>query len=341
MTDNIQNRKQAHLNLCLDDRVRGTGASLNDVHLPFDALFEVSPKNLDMRSMIAGIPVDFPLMIGAMTGGIPAAAPFNTMLRKIAHKYNIAMELGSVRILLENPDLIDTYGEGPVQALFANIGASEICSKNVDSLALICEKLGASGLCIHLNGLQEWAQDDGNHDFSCSLDSLSAFICRFPLPVLIKEVGSGIGGTAAEKLGHLPIAGLETASLGGTSWVKIEAIRRRTALSEQNIEALSKLGYDIKTSIRDCRKALGPKRTLIASGGIETPDELIKCLFLGADMAAMAQPLYWAWHKNGNSGLENFIAEFIDVSKIIWRSTGCCNIQKLQNCFAASENSSV
>lgn len=317
--------------MSLNPEVRGSGTGLDDVRLPYDALFSVTPAELNTQSSIAGIPIGFPLMFGAMTGGTPEAASFNSVLRNLAAKYDLAMELGSIRACLNHPELLETYGNGRVRALFANIGASEITSNNADILAKTCEKLGASGLCIHLNGLQEYVQDGGNHAFSCNPDVLASFIARFPMPVLVKEVGSGIGGKCAKTLAKLNVAGIETASLGGTSWIQIEALRRKEPLSEMTIRALNSLGYDMQTSIKDCREALGPHKTLIASGGVQRPDELIKCLYLGADCAAIAQPLYRIWQQNGTEALERFIDEWIETSKLIWRSTGCKSIQELKS----------
>ena len=173
-------------------------------------------------------------------------------------------------------------------------------------------------------------QEEGNHSFSCSTDTLSAFIARFPLPVLIKEVGSGIGGKCAQKIARLPIAGIETASLGGTSWIRIEAMRRNIPVSAQNVEALNDLGYDAVTAIKDCRRYLDKGQTLIASGGISNAVDLVKCLYLGADMAAIAQPLYAAWHDAGEDGIEAFVSEWIEIGKLTWRSTGCRDLKTLQ-----------
>lgn len=327
--DDIQKRKLQHLNFSLDCRVRASGPGLDDVRLPYDALFTVSPEMLDTHSEIAGIHIDFPLMFGAMTGGIPAAEEFNSALRALASRYGIAMELGSIRPLMKNPNLVYTYGAGHVDALFANIGISEIGVDNVSHIAEICESVGASGLCIHLNGLQEFVQEEGNHSFYTNLDTLAAFTARFQRPILIKEVGSGIGGKCAEILAKLPIAGIETASRGGTSWIKIESLRREVPLSDDSIRALDSLGYDLKYALRSCRNALGPKRTVIASGGIENPADFIKALMLGANAAAIAQPVYRIWHDSGTNGLESFMDEFMDVSKLIWRSVGCRNINTL------------
>lgn len=318
----ISSRKEAHLSLCLDPQVRGKGAGLDNVQLPYDALFSLSEDELDTRRRIGGREIRFPLMIGAMTGGTPKAADFNTVLRGLAHRYGLAMELGSMRALLKHPDLLSTYGTGEVEVLFANIGASEIHADRVYELQECCKRLGATGLCIHLNGLQEWVQEEGNHFFCCRLDELASFVEQFELPVIVKEVGSGIGGHCAEMLSELAILGLETASLGGTSWVAIEGLRRQRPISEANMKALRTVGYDLVTSIMDCRRALGPERIVIASGGISSSLDVIKSLYLGANMAAVAQPLYEAYHLGGAEGVEALLSEWIEVGKLIWRSTG-------------------
>lgn len=309
--------------MSLDPRTQGQGSGLDDIRLSYDALFEKSEAELHMRRKIAGIDVQFPLMFGALTGGIQAAAAFNTALRSLAAQQGLAMCLGSMRAALKNPELVPTYGTGHVDALFANIGISEIVHQTytVTEIAQCCEKLGASGLMIHLNGLQEWVQEEGDHHVCCPLSVLERFVTAFPLPILIKEVGSGIGGTCAQRLASLPIAGIETASLGGTSWVMVEALRRKKTISEANLQALNQLGYALVESIRDCRKALGPNRTLIASGGIRNAVDIVKCCALGADLVAIAQPLYAAWHDGGQASLESFVEEWIAVVQLVSRCT--------------------
>ncbi len=328
----IEKRKAAHLALCLDSASRGTGAGLDHIHLPYDALFEVSDEDLDTRTRIAGIPLRFPLMFGAITGGTALATDFNTTLRKLAQKHGLAMCLGSIRACIEDDSLDITYGTGQVDALFANLGVNEISRYSADLVARKCQKLGCAGLCLHLNGLQEFVQNEGNHSFSCHFDALLRFIESFPMPVLIKEVGSGLGGMCANRLGSLPIAGLETASLGGTSWIRIEASRRQSPISAANVNALNAIGYTLEAAIRDCRNALGD-RTLIASGGISHALDLVKSLALGADLVAIAQPLYRVYHDNEAAGLESFVQEWIDIGRLIWRSTGCANLQALRSCL--------
>ena len=327
----IEARKREHLELSLRLDVQGIGAGLDDIQLPYDALFEC--RAVDTRTCMGKIGLSFPLMIGAMTGGTRFASEFNSILRRYASERGIALCLGSMRAALVDDSLLETYGSGDLEALFANIGISELFIYSVDKIADTVRRMGASGLFIHLNGLQEYVQDEGNHEYYCALEDLHRFIDSFPMPCYIKEVGSGLGGRCAQQLGLLNIAGAETSSRGGTSWVKLEGVRRKKAISAANMASLDSIGYDLKTSLRDLRAALG-ERTVIASGGIRNSLDIVKSLALGADVVAMAQPVYASYHDQGESGLREFLDETIDIAKLIWRSTGAANIVQLRACLA-------
>lgn len=335
----LQARKRSHLAQCLDPGAFDGGADLRDVALPYDALWEA--QDVDTHASIVGVRADFPLMIGAMTGGTAQAASFNTALRTLARTCHLPMCLGSIRACLCDESLVETYGEGHVEALFANIGAAELEKHafSLEAVARTCERLGCRGIFIHLNGLQEFVQDEGEHDFVCHVETLSAFCKNFPLPVFVKEVGVGLGGRCAAALGHLPVAGLETSSRGGTSWIKIENARRKKPLRDESLRALGGVGYTLSQAIGDCRRAMGKDRTVIASGGIIDPLLCIKALAAGADMVAMARPLYMSYHKGGEPELFDFVEEFIEIARLIWRSTGARTLDLLQTCGAVPHTS--
>lgn len=332
MNEDTQKRKQAHLALSLDARVRGGDNGLGTVHLPFDAMFEVSPAALDMRSSVAHIDVSCPLMFGAMTGGTMQAKALNTHLRMLAQKYGLAMCLGSMRAALEDAEALETYGSGDVEALFSNIGASELLVYSAEQIGEMSKRMGASGVFVHLNGLQEYVQPRGNREFSCQYDVLASFIERVGMPVLIKEVGSGLGGMCLQKLSQLPIAGVETAGRGGTSWVRLEALRRGD-MRPECVSSLDALGYSTAESVVQARAAL-PVHTVIASGGMASPLDVVKSLALGADAVAVAQPLYQAYAAEGSC--DAFVASWIDVMKVIWRSTGASNLSQLRKVCAST-----
>ena len=51
---------------------------------------------------------------------------------------------------------------------------------------------------MHTNPLQEAVQQNGDSDFSGSLDRLREVAAALDYPVLLKEVGHGIGASAVD-----------------------------------------------------------------------------------------------------------------------------------------------
>jgi len=340
--DNIINRKEAHLALSLLPQMRGRGPGLDNINLCYEADFPISDSMLNTNVTICGKPLNFPLVIGSMTGGTPKASQFNNTLRRLSNRYGIALGLGSIRAALADKTLISTYGTHHAPCILGNIGISEIINQtySVEQIRETLEILGCCALYIHLNIIQEWLQPGGNACLYTDIDRLAAFINDIRIPVIIKEVGSGIGGNCANRLAKLNIYGLETASLGGTSWVNIEAARRNgsDSLLPLNINALNNIGIPLEAAIRDCRNAL-KTRTVIASGGIQDALTIIKCLALGADAVSIAQPIYDVYQKSGEEGLDHWISEMIVVSRLIWRSTGAKDIITLREKIAQSQQS--
>ena len=111
------------------------------------------------------------------------------------------------------------------------------------------------------------------------------------MPVLLKEVGSGISATTALKIAGLPVAGVETAGIGGTSWACIESLRTEDPVQRGMGELFSRWGVPTAESVEICRRLLPAEAVVIASGGIRNGIEIAKAVALGADAAAVALPV--------------------------------------------------
>ena len=327
--DDIATRKREHLDLALNEAVRTHDAGFEAITLPYDALFEVSDSALDTHTSMAGHELSFPLMIGAMTGGSPYSTQINTDLRALTRELGIALCLGSIRAYLADNTCRSTYGADLGGIAFANIGIAELTTYSPQAIEEACLALGTKGIFVHLNYLQEAIQHGGNRKSGNGFAVLESFCRHFSLPVFVKEVGSGIGGACAKRLAELPIAGIETAGRGGTSWVLVEALRHNPPLPKECIEALKDVGYHTPDCIRAVRQAL-PTRYVIASGGIETPLDAIKALAIGAEAVAIAQPILRTYTDTGRSGLTHWLSQFIETSRLIWRSTGARHIDELK-----------
>ena len=105
------------------------------------------------------------------------------------------------------------------------------------------------------------------------------------VPVIVKEIGSGIAPGLARRLVERGIRIVDSAGVGGTSWARIEAAR-----AEDRPVGELFAGWGIPSP--DAIRALGEVRglTVIGSGGVRSGLDVAKALALGADLVGMAQP---------------------------------------------------
>ncbi len=296
--DNIASRKDAHLDICLERSVEAAGVAtgLGGYCLEHVALPEIDFKDVDLATTILGKPLQAPLIIGSMTGGTERAGQINARLARAASQVGVAMALGSQRAMIANPELSPTYTVRRVAPqlplLFGNVGAVQL---NLGmSAAQISEALAAvqaDAVFLHLNPLQEAIQPEGDTQFAGLFERLSQVIPKLPVPCLVKEVSAGISARAARLLAKLPLAGVETAGVGGTCWAKVESYRATGGSAQaQAGRRLSGFGIPTAASVEICRQVM-PDKLVIASGGIRTGMDVAVALALGADAVALARPL--------------------------------------------------
>jgi len=89
------------------------------------------------------------------------------------------------------------------------------------------DKLSADGLIIHVNPLQEWLQPEGDRFEYAPLETITRFLDNFQLPVIVKEVGQGMGYQSLKALFQLPLAAIDFAANGGTNFAKVELLRSK------------------------------------------------------------------------------------------------------------------
>lgn len=333
----IRNRKDAHIDVCLDEDVGSDGLAtgLGGYSLEYDGLPEVDLAQVELRTQILGRTLNAPLCVGAMTGGSERAGRLNLVLAKAAARVGVGMALGSQRAMLVEPSLTQTFAvrdHAPeLPLLIGNIGAVQLnYGVTAAQVSQLITAVQADAINFHLNPLQEAIQPEGDTNFAGLLAKLGAMIPELPAPSLVKEVGAGISERTAAKLATLPIAGVETAGVGGTSWAKVESFRA-PAESKQAEVGRRLAGFGVRTadSIRYCRAAL-PDRLVVASGGIRTGMDVAVALAMGADLVAFAQPLLEAATVSEDAvvqALETIIYEL----RVICFCTGARSVADLRN----------
>jgi len=332
----ITTRKRRHIDVCLDDRVAYSGVTtgLERYRLPYNALTQTSLRHIDLTTRFLGGLLRAPILIGAMTGGAELSGTINRNLAAAAQRLGVGMMLGSQRIMLDT-----ALGEqaaasfavrdvAPDVLLFGNIGLSQLTAQAVSGISNALKRVEADVLAVHTNPLQEAVQRNGDNDFSGSMDRLRDVAGALEYPVLLKEVGHGIGASAVAELtgpsGELPVAAIDVAGAGGTSWSRVEQLVR---YGELRYPDLADWGIPTAQAIVEVREAL-PTIPLVASGGIRTGMDAAKALALGADVVAIARPLLAAAIESAEA-VTDWLQRFIDELRICLHGAGAADLRAL------------
>jgi isopentenyl-diphosphate delta-isomerase len=217
----------------------------------------------------------------------------------------------------------------PDVLLFGNIGLCQFTKDAVPDIVGALDRVGANALAVHTNPLQEAMQHNGDTDFAGSLDRLHDVAAMLDYPVLLKEVGHGIGAAAVAELLRLtddpPVAAIDVAGAGGTSWSRVEQLVR---YGEVRYPDLAEWGIPTAQALLEVRAAL-PRMPLVASGGIRTGMDAAKALALGADVVAVARPLLSAAIESEEAATA-WLQSFIDELRICLHGCGTADLSALR-----------
>jgi isopentenyl-diphosphate delta-isomerase len=284
-----RDRKAEHIRLALDRGMQVERHFFDDWVFEHDALPEIDAAEIDTSVTFLGKPLAAPLLISCMTGGTEIAGRINRNLAAAAERCGIALGVGSQRKALEDPAQAETFRvrpAAPTIPLLANLGAVQLnYGFGLEECRAAVEMIEADALVLHLNGLQEAIQPEGQTNFKNLLPQMGAVARELPVPVIAKEVGSGISAATGRALAAEGITLVDTAGVGGTSWARIEA---RRAGDVEIGEMFADWGIPTPESIRQLAAVEG--LTVIGTGGLRSGVDAAKALALGADLTGMAYP---------------------------------------------------
>jgi isopentenyl-diphosphate delta-isomerase len=194
----------------------------------------------------------------------------------------MGMGLGSCRALLDSSaslpdfDMRDIIGDD--LPLYANLGISQVEqlveNKQVNKIRILIDKLRADGLVVHVNPLQEFFQPGGDRIKLAPVVSIKRLLDEAGFPVIVKEVGQGMGPASLRELIRLPLAAIEFAAFGGTNFSKLEMLRNKEGTID-SFGPLACIGEPAGDMVTYVNKILTDEpgincRQIIISGGLKS-----------------------------------------------------------------------
>lgn len=324
-------RKREHVRVCLEEDVSHPRlrTGFERLRIPYASLPQLSLDDVDLSREMLGKRLSMPFMISGMTGGMALSGRINRNLARAAQECGVAMGLGSMRVALENPEARDSFrvrDDCPDIPLWANLGAAQLnrgCG--ADECERLVEMAQADGLCLHVNALQEIAQADGDTDWSNIAEKIEDISEALPVPVIVKEVGFGMGGRTARLLGELPVWGVDVGGAGGTSWLEVE----KRVWGRGDLDAFDEMGTPTVESIREVRRTC-PDKFVVGAGGIRSGVDAVKALALGADMVGVALPLL-APAVESAGAVVSWLERFRRELRIAAFCAGCSSLEALKS----------
>jgi isopentenyl-diphosphate delta-isomerase len=230
----------------------------------------------------------------------------NRDLAAVAERAGIAFGLGSQRVMQRDPRTAGSFAVrdvAPSIPLLANLGLTQAARQPAAAVAALAEAVGADAVCLHLNPAQELVQPEGDRDFRGGVAALRRLCRELPVPVIAKETGCGISRAVGAALRDAGVRHVDVAGAGGTSWVRVEALRGDAAGRALG-ETFADWGIPTAASLA-MLDGLGLE--LIASGGIRNGLDAAKALALGARLAGVALPVFRAYSDGGVAGAAAWI----------------------------------
>ncbi|QQR92177.1 MAG: type 2 isopentenyl-diphosphate Delta-isomerase [Candidatus Iainarchaeum archaeon] len=314
--DLTSQRKIEHVNIVLQKPVQFTQKTtgFEEMEVEYLTLPEIDAGKIDTRTTFLKHAFSFPFMVSSMTGGHEKTTIINRQIAQACEEVGIGMGLGSTRAAIENKKTMasfDVRKYAPNIFLACNIGVSNLKKYSSKQLQKLVDDLQCDAMIVHSNSAQEIVQHEGTPQFSDCLKEIGRVARELEVPVYVKEVGNGISPTNVKQLDKLPIAAIDVAGAGGTSWTAIES-KRGTMDNKELGEKFWNVGIPTVPAVIGAKRY--SKKPIIASGGVRSGQDVLKAMVLGASMSAAAIPIILAQDNGGAqkivSHLEKLQREF-------------------------------
>lgn len=294
-TKEFESRKADHIRLSLAAENEALGGSGFDrIELIHEALPEINFENIRISTSALGHEVPVPYFVSSMTAGHEQGFELNRRLAVACQGRGWWMGVGSQRRQLFDKEARREWADlrklVPGVKLLGNLGLSQVIGTDLDLIEDLIGSLGAVGMIVHTNPLQEVLQPEGTPNFSGGYDALTRLAGRLKVPVILKETGCGFSKPTLLRLKSTGISAVDVSGFGGTHWGRIEGARAaKTDIRQPAAEAFAHWGISTVDSLVNAAN-VAPAYEVWASGGIRNGVEALKSLLLGGRMVGFAKP---------------------------------------------------
>lgn len=333
----FENRKGDHIRIALDPRSQAVGKNgLDSIQLIHEALPEFNFSEIEIKTQFAKHNLSSPFFISSMTAGHARGEAINVQLARLSDRRQILMGVGSQRRELNDAEAAREWKQVRAQApnalLLGNLGIAQVISTPVDQIRHLLDSLGAIGLFIHLNPLQEALQPEGTPVFREGLLAIQRLVSQVQVPVIIKEVGCGFSEITLKRFSGSGIHAVDISGFGGTHWGRIEGYRSAEGDMLYNAaQTFANWGLSTAESMLNAHKVRqngGLEYLLWASGGVRNGLEAAKLLAMGAEQVGLAQPfLESSLAKDPEAALNARLDQLEYELKIAMFCTGISRVQ--------------
>ncbi|MFW9785919.1 MAG: type 2 isopentenyl-diphosphate Delta-isomerase [Candidatus Heimdallarchaeota archaeon] len=338
----IMERKIEHLKIPLEHDVQHSKNYFDEIKLIHHPIPDIDFEDVDLTVEFFDKLISAPICISAITGGHPVSKEINEILARASEEENIVMSVGSQRAGIEDPGLLESFkitrDVAPSIPIIGNIGIGQVSMENFDleDFEKCIRMINADVMAIHLNVLHELVQDKGDISFRLFQQNFKKIRETYKIPIIAKEVGSGINEESALILDKLGFDGFDVGGSGGTSFAAIEAKRKNfnnQKFSRDPAEVFREWGIPTPVSITYVRNV--SQKPIIATGGLRTGIDVAKSIILGADIGGFAYNfLKSAWKDRKMNTVNNTVKEIRTLKNELRSSLWLMNvdgISKLKN----------
>ncbi len=275
----MEDRKKDHIELALKSQ---THLNEMDDRFYYEPMLSAHPTDTDEEFQFLGKSFKVPIWVSSMTGGTRLARTINENLARACNEFGFGMGLGSCRALLDDDSFFNDFDLrkiiGDDRAFYANLGISQVeqllARNEVGKINDLISKLEADGLIIHVNPMQEWLQPEGDKIQYAPVETVERLLEKIRFPLIVKEVGQGIGPESMKRLLQLPLAAVEFAAFGGTNFSRLELLRQENSEQANAYEPMARIGMDTKSMLNTVNQLVESEmnlacKQLIISGGIK------------------------------------------------------------------------